>query len=162
MYNKCVYAGSFDPITNGHAEIIGKCAMMFEKVIVLVAVNFDKKYTFDMSERLEMVRAACARYDGVEVFPYEGMLADYLKNEGIKYYVRGIRDQKDVEYENKSFEFNSKRYPEIENVYLHSGKENSKVSSTLVRKLLSEGKKVDKYVPFEVLPLLEKYAKKIR
>ncbi len=159
MYKKCVFAGSFDPITNGHLDIIGKCAMMFEEVVVVVAVNFDKKYYFSKETRVKMVEAACRKYDTVTVKSFDGMMVDFLKSEGNPYYVRGIRDDKDIEYENKAFEFNSKLCPEIQVVYLRCGKENSKISSTRVRELFEKGESVTKYVPYEILPILEDYKK---
>lgn len=159
MYKKCVFAGSFDPVTNGHMEIIGKCAMTFEEVVVVVAVNAEKKYYFDKQTRLEMLRRACRKYGGVRVVAFDGMLVDFLKSEGTEYYVRGIRNDKDLDYENRTFDFNSKLYPEIQTVYFYCGKENSKVSSTLVRSLVERGESVRKYVPFEAIELIENYKK---
>ena len=160
-FDKCVFAGSFDPVTNGHMDVIGKCAMMFEKVVVVLAVNAQKEYCFSKEVRLEMLEAACKKYSSVTVRSFDGMLVDFLKVEGTEYYVRGIRDEKDLDYEGRTFDFNVKLDPNIQTVFVNCSKENKKVSSTFVRDLLKEGKDVKKYVPYEILPILENAKKHI-
>lgn len=140
-------------------DVIGKCAMMFEKVVVVLAVNAQKEYCFSKEVRLEMLEAACKKYSSVTVRSFDGMLVDFLKAEGTEYYVRGIRDEKDLDYEGRTFDFNSKLDPDIQTVFLSCSKENKKVSSTFVRDLLKEGKDVKKYVPYEILPILEEIKK---
>ena len=154
MKGKCVYAGSFDPPTNGHLDIIGKCNMMFDEVVVAIGVNESKKYTYPLEKRLEMLKAACARYECVTVVSFDGLLADFIRTVGTNYYVRGIRDGKDVEYEERCFDINVSKNEDIETIFLPCSKEVKNVSSTLVKKLLAEGKSVEKYVPAEVLKLL--------
>ena len=160
-YEKCVFAGSFDPVTNGHMDIIGKCAMMFEKVVVVLAVNAQKKSLFSKEDRLRMLEAACAKYSSVTVKDHDGMLVDFLKKEGTPFYARGIRDEKDLDYEGRTFDFNSKLYPEIQTVFINCSKENKKISSTLVRDALKSGRAVSNYVPYEILPILEEIKNKI-
>lgn len=159
LKEKCVFAGSFDPVTNGHMHIIGMCAMMFNEVIVAIGVNDEKKYTFPLSERLSMLKKACERYSTVKVCYFDGMVADFMKQENCKYYVRGIRDQKDVEYEEKNFKITSKLNPFVELVFFNCPKELSKVSSTMVKECLKQGKPVDKYVPYQIKEMLEEYTK---
>lgn len=161
MKDKCVFAGSFDPVTNGHLDIIGKCAMMFEKVYVVLAVNAQKTYLFDKGTRLEMLKLALKRYDGVEVFSHDGMIVDFMKKMGVKYYARGIRDEKDVDYENAAFAVNSKLYPELETLYIPCGKEYSKFSSSVVREKLLKGENVEKFLPYGILPLIYERKKDI-
>ena len=160
-FDKCVFAGSFDPVTNGHMDVIGKCAMMFEKVVVVLAINAQKEYCFSKEVRLEMLEAACKKYSSVTVRSFDGMLVDFLKVEGTEYYVRGIRDENDLDYEGRTFDFNVKLDPNIQTVFVNCSKENKKVSSTFVRDLLKEGKDVKKYVPYEILPILENAKKQI-
>ena len=155
MKGKCVFAGSFDPVTTGHEDIIGKCAMMFEEVVVAIGVNDEKTYTFSKSVRLEALKAVCAKYSGVTVAAFDGYLADFLKQQNTTFYVRGIRDAKDEEYETKSFEFNVKKNPDIQTIFVPCGKETKKVSSTFVKTLIKEGKSIAKYVPREALPIIE-------
>ncbi len=149
--SKCVYAGSFDPVTIGHLDIIGKCVMMFDEVVVAVGKNAEKVNFFPLDTRLEMLKSCCAKYSGVVVKSFDGLLVDFLQNEGTCYYVRGIRDAVDEDYETKSFNFNSQKYPDIHTIFITASKETKKVSSTLVKNLLKEGKDVSKYVPIECI-----------
>ena len=142
-------------------DVIGKCAMMFEKVVVVLAINAQKEYCFSKEVRLEMLEAACKKYSSVTVRSFDGMLVDFLKVEGTEYYVRGIRDENDLDYEGRTFDFNVKLDPNIQTVFVNCSKENKKVSSTFVRDLLKEGKDVKKYVPYEILPILENAKKQI-
>lgn len=159
-YEKCVFAGSFDPVTLGHLDVIGKCVMAFEKVVVVLAINAQKTCYFSMEDRLRMLEAACSKYSSVTVRSYGGMLVDFLKEEGTTFYARGIRDEKDLDYEGKTFDFNSKLYPDIQTVFINCSKEYKKISSTLVRDLIKSGKSVEKFVPYEILPILEEIKKK--
>lgn len=154
MKEKCVFAGSFDPIHLGHLDIIGKCNMMFSRVVVGIGVNLDKTYFYPLEKRIEMVKRACKRYENVEVVAFDGYLVDFLKAQNTTVYVRGIRNQRDLDYENKSFEFNSKKYPEIETVYLNCSKEYSKISSSAIKESLQKGQSVAKLVPYEIIDLL--------
>lgn len=153
---KCVYAGSFDPVTNGHIAIIEKCAMMFDEVIVAIGVNDQKKYLFSKEDRKKMLELSCLRLKNVKVKCFDNLLADFMREEGAVYYVRGIRNQKDIEWEEKSFEFNSSRNPDIITMFFKAPKEVEKVSSTYVKELLKQKKSVKKYVPSEALEIIEK------
>lgn len=156
MEEKCVFAGSFDPIHLGHLDIIGKCNMMFKSVVVGIGVNAEKNYLYPLDKRIEMVKRACQRYENVKVIAFDGFLVDFLKEQGTTAYVRGIRNQKDIEYENQSFEFNSKKYPEIQTIYVNCSKEYSKISSSLIKECLKQNKPITKYVPYEIIDLLIK------
>ena len=149
-----MFAGSFDPPHSGHMDIIGKCNMMFDKVIVAIGVNEQKTYTYPLEKRLEMLHAACRKYDNVEVTSFDGWLADFMKSVGTPYYVRGIRDQKDYEYEKKNFEINVGRNEDIQTIFVPCSKEVGKISSTLIRQRLKAGESVTNLVPFEILGML--------
>lgn len=154
MKDKCVFAGSFDPVHLGHLDIIGKCNMMFEKVVVAIGVNDKKKYTYSLETRLEMLKRACAKYDNVVVTHFDGYLADYMTELNAEYYVRGIRNQADEDYETANFKINSERNPSIQTIFLPCSKEVSSVSSTRVKENLKNGKSVEKLVPREIIDLL--------
>ena len=159
LNEKCVFAGSFDPVTLGHMHVIGTCAMMFGEVIVAIGVNDAKKYTYTLNQRLEMLKRACKKYSTVTVVAFEGMLADFMRENNAVYYVRGVRDKTDVEYEEKCFKITSKLNPDIQMLFLQCPKALVNTSSTRVREELKKGKSVANLVPYEIIPLLEEYNK---
>ncbi len=146
----CVFAGSFDPITLGHLEIIEKASAIYEKVIVGVLINWDKNYYFTNEQRVEMVTEACKNFKNVTVKFFNGTLVDFLKSEQEYVFVRGIRNEKDLQYENLCKEYNKKFLPQIEYVYFKSEKYKD-VSSTLVKENFKDGKEIKELVPQCVL-----------
>lgn len=94
---KCVFAGTFDPVTKGHEEVIAKCSAMFDEVIVAICVNVNKTAMFPIEKRLEFLEKTCRKYGNVKVVYHEGLLVDLLKKEGAVYNVRGLRNGKDYE-----------------------------------------------------------------
>ncbi len=152
---KGVFAGSFDPFTNGHLEIIEKASCLFDELVVGILYNQDKKYTFDADLREQAVKKACEHIKNVTVKSYDGMLVDFLKSENTVYFVRGLRNEKDYKYEEKVRRINKNFYPQIEYVYLCPDKYVS-VSSTLVKNKLVVGEDVSALVPESVLEYLKK------
>lgn len=157
--SKCVFAGSFDPVTNGHMHVIGMAAMMFEEVIVAIGVNEEKHYFFSLEERLEMLKKACAKYSSVKVCSYVGMTADFMLKVDAEYFVRGIRNKEDEAYEKKVFDNISKANPDIQLMVFNCPKELSKVSSTAVRDAIINGKPYEKYIPYEIIESIKEYSK---
>ena len=162
MKKIAVFAGSFDPFTLGHLDIVRRAASLFDELYVLLAVNASKKYYFDEATRAEMVRKAVADIPNVKVDCYDGLTVDFAKRVGAKFLVRGIRCAADVEYEQTVAWNNKILYPECETVFLSSAPEHLMVSSTVVRELLKAGiaddgegrAKLAKYVPADAIPLL--------
>ena len=162
MKKIAVFAGSFDPFTLGHLDIVRRSASLFDELWVLLAVNASKKYCFDEATRAEMVRHAVADIPNVKVDVYDGLTVDFMKRVGAKFLVRGIRGAADVEYEQTVAWNNKILYPECETLFLSSAPEHLMVSSTVVRELLKAGlaksedgrAKLAKYVPDTVIPLL--------
>ena len=162
MKKIAVFAGSFDPFTLGHLDIVRRAASLFDELWVLLAVNASKKYYFDEATRAEMVRKAVADIPNVKVDVYDGLTVDFMKRVGAKFLVRGIRGASDVEYEQTVAWNNKILYPECETVFLSSAPEHLMVSSTVVRELLKAGiandgegrAKLAKYVPADAIPLL--------
>lgn len=152
---KCVFAGTFDPVTVGHEEIIGKASGLFDEVIVAVCVNVNKKTMFPLKKRMKFLDAVAARFPNVRVVSHDGLLVDLLKKEGAIYNVRGLRNGKDFDYESDMNFINTDLMPELVTVYLPCGDRNIRVSSTAVRELLSFGKDVSAYLPSCVKTLLE-------
>ena len=162
MKKIAVFAGSFDPFTLGHLDIVRRAASLFDELWVLLAVNASKKYYFDEATRAEMVRKTVADIPNVKVDVYGGLTVDFMKRVGAKFLVRGIRGASDVEYEQTVAWNNKILYTECETVFLSSAPEHLMVSSTIVRELLKSGiadngegrAKLPKYVPADAIPLL--------
>jgi pantetheine-phosphate adenylyltransferase len=162
MQKIAVFAGSFDPFTLGHLDIVRRAASLFDELWVLLAVNASKMYYFDEATRAEMVRRAVAPFPNVKVDCYDGLTVDFAKRVGAKFLVRGIRGAADVEYEQTVAWNNKVLCPEIETVFLSSASEHLMVSSSVVRELLKAGiandgegrAKLAKYVPADAIPLL--------
>lgn len=147
----CVYAGSFDPPTRGHMFMIKKGAVLFRHLIVAVGINPNKKYTFSLEERLEMLQECTAGYENVEVEHFENQfLVDYADSVGAPCILRGIRSQQDYEFERAMRHVNEDLNPDITTVFLMPPREICEVSSSFVKGLIGpEGweETVRTYVP---------------
>lgn len=154
---KCIFAGTFDPPTLGHEDIVLKCLEIFDEVIVAILINPNKKPLFSEEARLAMLRKVFAKYPNVRVLSYDGLMVDLLKREGAKFYVRGIRNGTDYDYEAQLNYINMDMYKEMSTVFLPTRQEYLHISSSLVKDALRFGKNVDKYVPEEIRGDLRKY-----
>ncbi len=146
-----VYPGSFDPITNGHLDVIERGARLFERLIVAVLRNESKKPLFSVEERMEMARAAVADYPNVEVDCFGGLLVEFAAARGARVILRGIRAISDYEYELQMALMNRRMAPEIETVFLMAGEAYSFISARLVKEVIALGGDVSGLVP----PLVE-------
>ena len=151
MMKKAVYAGSFDPITNGHLWIIQEGAKLFHELVVAVGIAPDKEYTFSIDERLQMLKESTRQYPNVSVDSFERkFLINYAQSIGAKYILRGIRTEGDYEYERTMRNINSDLSTEIQTVFLIPPREIADLSSSLVKSLVGpEGweEVIRKYVP---------------
>ena len=154
---RCVFAGTFDPPTLGHEDIVLKCLDLFDEVIVAILINPNKRPLFSEEARLAMLRKVFAKYSNVRVLSYDGLTVDLLKREGAKFYVRGIRNGTDYDYEAQLNYINMDMYEGMSTVFLPTRQEYLHISSTLVKDALRFGKNVDKYVPKEIWGDLKKY-----
>ncbi|MGC9142396.1 MAG: pantetheine-phosphate adenylyltransferase [Candidatus Micrarchaeia archaeon] len=156
---KCVYAGSFDPPTNGHLWMIEKGSQLFDRLIVAIGINSEKSYTFSVEERIEMLKEITKDISNVEITHFEDkFLVKYAKEIGAEFILRGIRDTKDYEYEKSMRSINEDIDKDITTIFLMPPEKLSKVSSSLVKGLVgSKGweKIVAKYVPNIVLSYLK-------
>lgn len=155
----CAFAGTFDPITNGHVYVIEKCLECFDKVVVAVGVNQDKKPIFNIEERKEIIRQVFGENDRVEVKEFDGMLVDFLRKENIKINVRGIRDEADYKYETKMARFNLDMYSDIITIYIPTPADLVHVSSSAVRNIMSYGTEPEKYLPLPALNFVKEKLK---
>ena len=146
---KCVFAGTFDPPTLGHKNIIETCANLFDEVVVAIMVNPDKTPCFTVEQRKEMLALDTANLP-VRIVDFLGTAAELLAKEGTKTYVRGIRNGIDLDYENANFYASRKLDKDITAVYIPCPQELLHVSSSLVRNSLKFGTPIDEYVSEEV------------
>ena len=152
---KAVFTGSFDPITNGHIDIIKRASMIFDELHVLVCVNSEKKGMFTTEERTEMVKLACEDIENVTVALSEGLLTDYTEKNGISVIVRGVRDGNDLSYESALATINRGLRNHPETVFLPSKAEYSHVSSTYARDMIKYGEDLTDALPLPVIGYLK-------
>ena len=153
---KAIYPGSFDPVTNGHLDIIDRSAQLFDKVIVAVLTNSSKTPVFTVSERIELLKTATADYSNVEVCSFSGLLVDFLRKIDVKVVIKGIRAVSDFEYEFQMALTNKALYPELETLFMHSSQEYMFLSSSVVREVAKYGGSLTGLVPEELIPIVEK------
>ena len=153
---KCVFAGTFDPFTVGHEDTVRKCLALFDEVVVAVAENKQKRCMFSAQARVEMIRAVFAEEPRVRVMRWEGVIADLLKREGTPFYVRGIRNTVDFEYENADFYASRDLDPSLITLYIPAEQKHLHVSSTLVKNCIAFEKPYREYVPAAVYEYIQK------
>ena len=142
-----VYSGTFDPITLGHEDVTRRAALLFDEVIVAVAIAHHKKTRFSLQERLDMAAEVAARMPGqVRVLPFEGLMMDFCRHQGACAVVRGIRNLTDFDYEAQMAAMNRKLNPAVETVFLLPQAELQCLSSTLVREISQLGGDVSQMV----------------
>lgn len=146
-----VYPGSFDPVTNGHKDIIARASRLFDKVIVLVSVNAVKHPSFTTDERVAMLRAVTTEFSNVTVDTDDGLLVDYVKKVGAAAIVKGLRAVSDFEYEFQMALANRKLYDGAETVFLTTTTENMYLSSSVVKQIASFGGDISHFVPENIL-----------
>ncbi|WP_419209061.1 pantetheine-phosphate adenylyltransferase [Photobacterium leiognathi subsp. mandapamensis] len=160
MTTRVIYPGTFDPITNGHLDLIERAAAMFDHVIVGVAFNPSKKPLFDLNERVELAGKITKHLDNVEIVGFSGLLVDFAKEHNTNILVRGLRAVSDFEYEFQLANMNRRLMPELETVFLTPAEENSFISSTIVKEVALHKGDVSQFVdPLITEALLEKFEK---
>ena len=152
---QCVFAGTFDPLTKGHEFVIEKCLEMFDKVVVALGVNQDKTPMFLLEDRKQMILNTFANEKRVEVKEFNGMLTDFMKENGIKINVRGIRNQDDYKYETTMERYNSDMYKDMITLYIPTPKELVHVSSSAIRNILNMGADASEYLPKTVVDYIK-------
>ena len=151
-----VYPGSFDPVTNGHLDILSRAIKVFDKVIILVAVNPNKHFNFSTQERVEMIKDAVKDYKNVEVDSFDGLTVEYAKKHQATHLIRGLRAVTDFEYEFQLASANGYADPNIDMVFFMSRGDKSFISSSAIMQLASNGVDVKELVPSSVYQKLKK------
>lgn len=151
-----IVPGSFDPITNGHINIIERATQMYDKVYVAVMINAQKKYMFTLEERKEIAAACFRGRENVEVISSDGWLWKLAKDIGACAIVKGYRNNVDLEYEKNMAKFNEEHYPEAKTILLKSAEGLGDLSSTEVRECIKKRVSIDGLIPQEAIDIIKK------
>lgn len=151
MKKIAIFPGSFDPITQGHVDLVRRAAPLFDKIIVAIGVNSQKKYLFSLEQRLNWLEQVFADDDNVEVGQFEGLTVNYCKEQGARYLLRGLRNASDFDYEKTISQLNYIVGDEIETIFLISRPEYSHISSTIVREIVKGKGNISSFIPAEIL-----------
>ncbi len=155
-----VYPGSFDPLTNGHLDIIRRASKLFDKLIVGVLHNGSKRAIFTMEERAQLIRKCTADMENVQVDMFSGLLVEFVKEKGALTIVKGLRAVSDYEYELQMSMLNKHIAPDIETIFLMSDIQNSFLSSSIVKELARNGGSIAGLVPNEIVTDIEEKMRK--
>ena len=150
-----IYPGTFDPITNGHMDVIKRARKLFDTVLIGVALSEDKRPMFDIETRVKMVQEATKGMDGVKVEPFNSLLVHFSQQKNIRVFIRGLRAVSDFEYELQMGYANASLWDEIETLYLMPSLKHAFISSSVVRSVLKHGGDVNHLIPQAIIPLLK-------
>lgn len=156
MINGAIYPGTFDPITNGHTDLVVRATRLFDRVIIAVAENSSKKTVFSVEERVAMARTVLADIENVEVCSFSGLVTSFAKKREVKVIIRGLRAVSDFEYEFQMAGMNRQLHEQTETVFLMPSEHLSYISSSLVREIAALGGDVSKFVHKDVMAALNK------
>ncbi|MCL9645170.1 pantetheine-phosphate adenylyltransferase [Rahnella victoriana] len=147
MSTKAIYPGTFDPMTNGHLDIVTRAALMFDHVILAIAASPGKKPMFSLDERVALATQVTSHLDNVEVIGFSALMANFAKAQGANVLVRGLRAVSDFEYEMQLANMNRHLLPTLESVFMMPSKEWSFISSSLVKEVARHGGDITPFLP---------------
>ena len=156
---RAIYPGSFDPVTNGHLDVIDRARKLFDEVIVAIAHNDQKQPLFTLDERVQLLRATIGHADGVQIAPLEGLLVDFAVKQKATAVIRGLRAISDFEFEFQMALMNRKLEASVETIFLMPKEEYTYLSSRIVKEIARLGGDIAKFVPPAVV---EAFARKER
>lgn len=160
MAKIAVYPGSFDPITNGHIDVIKRASKVFDHLIVAVLVNDSKKSMFTLDERLDILKHSIENLDNVSFDSFSGLLVDYCKEKKLSAIVRGLRAISDFEFELQMAQMNRQLYDETETVFFTTSEQYSYLSSSLVKEVAKFGGKIDGLIPdYAIMKMKQKLSR---
>jgi pantetheine-phosphate adenylyltransferase len=149
-----IYAGSFDPPTNGHLDLVERASQLFPRVVVALGTHPTRSPLFSIPEREVLLKSVCARFENVEVDHFSGLIVNYARRRGARVIVRGLRAATDFEYELQIAHANADLAPELDTVFLPTRTQHGFISASLVREIASHGGDVSRYAPSEVCKAL--------
>lgn len=155
MSKIAIYPGSFDPVTNGHLDVVHRAKAIFDTVVVAIAHNINKKGLFTPEERVDLITSVIGEEPKVEVDVFSGLLVDYVSKRGAGVIVRGLRAVADFEYEFQLALMNRRLAPDVDTVFLMTDERSFYISSSLVREVAQHGGDVSSFVPVQVKRALE-------
>ncbi len=155
-----VYPGSFDPVTNGHLDIINRASKICDKLIVVVSVNMSKTPAFTMEERLELLNLAIGKRENIEITSFSGLLVDFMREVGAKTIIKGLRAVSDFEYEMQMALLNHNLDSNIDTLFMMTSIQNSFLSSSVIREMAKYGGKIDDFVPVQIADIISRKLKK--
>ena len=147
MSTLAVYPGSFDPLTNGHVDIISRGARLFDRIVVAILVNAEKSPLFTMAERVDIIRTVFADHPNVEVDTFDGLLVDYVAKRNAQVIVRGLRAVSDFEYEFQMALMNQRLNDRIQTIFMTPAEQYTYISSRLIKEVFALGGRVHGLVP---------------
>lgn len=150
MTKTALFPGTFDPFTNGHAEVVSKGLNLFDKIVIAIGINASKKEMFSLDQRMEWIRQIYKNTDRIEVLSYSGLTLQICEEVGAQFILRGLRTVSDFEYERQIALVNESLNSKLQSVFVMSGHEHSIISSTIIRDLIRHGGEFKQYLPAEV------------
>jgi pantetheine-phosphate adenylyltransferase len=160
MIRRAIYPGSFDPVTNGHIDVVDRARKLFDEVIVAVAHNDQKQPLFTLAERLELLRGTIGKLENVEIAPLDGLLVDFAMTREATAVIRGLRAVSDFEFEFQMALMNRKLEARVETIFLMPKEEYTYLSSRIVKEIARLGGRVAEFVPRPVATALESKLKR--
>ena len=151
---KAVYPGSFDPLSNGHLDIIKRASKKLDELHIVVSYNIHKKSTFTVEERINMIKLVTKDLPNVVVTSYDGLIVNYCKENNVDILIRGLRNYQDYENEFSLYQFNKDINPNIETILMMPSSKNIFVSSSAIRELVSFNQDISLYVPEEIKDMI--------
>jgi pantetheine-phosphate adenylyltransferase len=155
MKTKAIYPGTFDPLTNGHADLVLRASRLFDEVILAVAANPSKQPMFSLAERVALAEQVFAGLPNVSVMGFSGLLADFARDQQAQVLLRGVRAVADFEYEFQLASMNRQLNPELDSLFMTPSEKNMFISSTLVKEVARHGGDVSSFVSPQVLTALK-------
>ncbi|BEU05280.1 phosphopantetheine adenylyltransferase [Agarivorans sp. OAG1] len=156
MTTRVIYPGTFDPVTNGHSDLIQRAARMFDTVIVAVAASPSKQPLFSLEERVKLLEQTISANTNIEVIGFTGLLVDLAKQQNANVLLRGLRTGSDFEYEMQLADMNRQLDPNLESVFLTPGEGVSFISSTLIKEVAKHGGEIERFVAPHVAQAVSK------